>query len=805
MELYINSTLVDINESLPFPLTFQISDIREIDKRKGSSSKTISLPGTRKNCELFATTYALTTTSTTDLDIENSLQNFDPSIKSSARYYQNGLLQFEGLAQLTNCVKTDGTWSFEVILFAEQVDIFTLLKNYKLRELGWSEYDHALTYTNQQNSWSGTIVKNGSPYSNYSGVNWLGEGYYYGLIDYGFSRPSDTAFETVHIPLQVYVKSIVDKMFSAIDVTYTSDFFDTQRFKKLLLAYEGGEFPNIDAATAASYSVETDQKNNTNGYILEQDDYVTTYEPSEYSSSSANTFFVNPAPVGIQYNSNSATDVDPSTQIQNHIPLNIVIANEGEYTLTYQGDHDVNFDFTVANQSGGVNSYINLTCNVWVLKNNQPIQQFNLWNNTVESTSLTNSFTASFALSTQLSLLPSDTVSFTIIFETNNTSVTSIGTSATYDFNVTATSCELDLAYNVQQLLAGGTVSLVQFLPDMDCGTFFKGLINMFNLIVKPDPDNPKKIDIEPLDDFYNGTDTALDWTHKVDHSKEFKVTPTINLSSKEYIYEFQDDKDYWNNRYFEDVTKQYGAKQIVSGSQYATSVTKMSLPFSNKVIQRIPGTDLVIPRNYNVKTDQGISQITPKRGKPFIVQIKDGNVGTLQTGDWIHIDESNVSNNETSYPYVGHLDDIDTPSFDLMFQVPSYVFYDIAAGVNYTTNNLYTYHEKFIKELVDKNGKLLTCYINLSAEDINSLDFADLILINGVAYRLQKIIDYNSQTQASTKCELIRLIEGDNIQTYNDVALEEDPYVPPSLQRRRVETGLNYRMTESGDYRIKE
>jgi hypothetical protein len=763
------------------------------------------LPGTRKNCELFATTYALTTTSTTDLDIENSLQNFDPSIKATARYYQNGLLQFEGLAQLTNCVKVNGTWSFEVILFAEQVDIFTLLKNYKLRELGWSEYDHTLTYTNQQNSWSGTIQKNGSPYSNYSGVNWLGEGYYYGLIDYGFNRPSDTAFEVVHIPLQVYVKSIVDKMFSAIGVTYTSDFFDTQKFKKLLLAYEGGEFPNIDAATATSYSVETDQKNNTNGYIVEQDDYVTTYEPSEYSESSANTFFANPSPIGIQYNSNDASDVDPSSQIQTHIPLKIVIANEGEYTLSYQGDHDVNFDFTVANQSGGVNTYINLTCNVWVLKNNQPIQVFNIWNNTVESTSLTNSFTASFALSTQLSLLPSDTVSFTIIFETNNTSITSIGTSATYDFNVTATTCELDLSYNVQQLLAGGTVSLIQFLPDMDCGTFFKGLINMFNLIVKPNPDNPKDIDIEPLDDFYNGTSTALDWTHKVDYSKEFKVTPTINLSSKEYIYEFADDKDYWNNRYFEDVTKQYGSRQITSGSQYATSVTKMSLPFSNKVIQRIPGTDLVIPRNYQIKVDQGINQITPKRGKPFIVQIKDGNVGTLQTGDWIHIDESGTDNNETSYPYVGHLDDIDTPSFDLMFQVPSYVFYDIATGVNYTTNNLYTYHEKFIKELVDKNGKLLTCYLNLSAEDINSLDFADLILIDGVAYRLQKIIDYNSQTQASTKCELIRLIEGDNIQTYNDVALEEDPYVPPTLQYRRIETGLNYRLTESGDFRIPE
>lgn len=804
MELFINNISVDINESLPFPLTYQISDIREIDKRKGNSSKTITLPGTRKNCELFATTYSLTTTSTTDIDVESALENFDPSIKSTSRYYQNGILQFEGLAQLTNCIKVDGVWRFEVILFAEQVDIFTLLKNYKLRELGWSEYDHDLTYANQQNSWSGSIIKNGVPYNNYSGTDWLGEGYYYGLIDYGFNRPSDTAFATNHIPPQVFLKSIVDKMFAKIAVEYTSDFIDTQKFKKLLMAYEGGVFPSVDSATATSYSLETDQKNNTNGYILEQNSFGTTQSVYDILQN-IERYRVQPASI-IDYNSDDATDVDPSSQIQDHLPLKVVIANEGEYTLTYQGTHDVNLDFTLVGGTGGSTISLNTSCRLQIYKNNQLYQEDTLWFNNIDGTSLTNSFSAAFTATFDLSLVPSDELTFRLIFtNTDSWVLNGTATDATYDFNVVANACQLDLAYDVQEIIPGSEVSLKQFLPDMDCGTFFKGLINMFNLIVKPDADNPRKIDIEPLDDFYNGTDVAEDWTELVDHSKEFKVTPTINLSSKEYLYQFVDDKDYWNNRYFEDVTFQYGARSVISGSQYATKVTKMSLPFSNKVIQRIPGTDLVIPRNYVVKSDQGINEITPKRGKPFIVQIKNGNVGTTQTGDWIHIDENEVDNNETEYPYVGHLDDIDSPGFDLMFQIPSYVFYDLPSGINYTTNNLFTYHEKFVKELVDKNGKMLTCFVNITAETINKLDFANPILINGVAYRLQKIINYNSQTQASTKCELIRLIEGDKAQTYTDVVLEEDPYVPPSLTYRRVETGLNFRLTESGDYRIPE
>ena len=215
MELYINNTLVDLDKNIPFPLTFQISDIRDLSSRKGSSSKTVTLPGTRRNSNVMSTVFSLTTSDSTSSSI---VANFDPSIKATARYYQNGVLQFDGICKLTECIKRGGVWSFNMVLFSEQIDIVGLLKNYKLRELIWSEYNHALTASNQSDSWTGTIQKNGSNYSNISGSDWLGEGYYYGLIDYGFDRIAPDYFEVNDIPLQVYIKSIVDKMFAKIGV-----------------------------------------------------------------------------------------------------------------------------------------------------------------------------------------------------------------------------------------------------------------------------------------------------------------------------------------------------------------------------------------------------------------------------------------------------------------------------------------------------------------------------------------------------------------------------------------------------------
>jgi hypothetical protein len=808
MELYINDLKVDLNDRIPFPLTFHISDIRDIANRKGSSSKTVTLPGNITNEKLMSTVFTL---STTDIVGQSFTGNFDPSIKATARYYENGILQFYGICQLSDCKKINGVWSFDIVLFSDQVDIFTLLKNYKVRELGWSEYNHAFTYANQQNSWSGSIIKNGIAYNNYSGTDWLGEGYYYGLIDYGYDRYLPNSFEVTQIPPQIFVKSIVDKMFDKIDVTYDSTFFGTQQFKKILMAYEGGVLPEIDATLSTAQSVETDQLNTTaSGDILDVSQTLSFHSTFGAFTDIWKLPFTSSQAFWTDYSSDSGTNVDPSGQIQSSEPFSFVASAQGDYLINYAGDHDVTIDYDV---TGGTSpSYSDTeTAKLIVKKNGVPIQFVTLWTNTVlNNTSLGDShtYTASFDVDIPLNLAVSDLIEFEVKFILANVRVTdATATAISVDFNVQATNCALDFTYEQQTITAGSTINIKQFLPDMDCATFFKGLITMFNLYVKPDVTDAKKLQIEPLNSFYNGSNDALNWTHLVDYSKEFKVTPTVNFATKEYNFLFADDKDYWNDRYFKDVVEQYGGKQTLSSSQFSKGKTDFKLPFSNKLLGEIPETDLIVPRNFQVKTDEdGTSEIVERRGKPFIVQIKKGNVGTLQSGTWIHIDETDTSNNETEYGYVGHLDDIDSPSFDLMFDVPSYVFYDIPAGIDYTTNNLYQFHEKFIRELTDRHGKMLTCYINLDASIINTLDFGNLINIDGVVYRLQKISEYNSSNRQSTKCELIRLIEGESIQTYTIDTIPFDPYEIPGKRTTRItedslirdlEDGLDFRLIE--------
>ena len=86
-----------------------------------------------------------------------------------------------------------------------------------------------------------------------------------------------------------------------------------------------------------------------------------------------------------------------------------------------------------------------------------------------------------------------------------------------------------------------------------------------------------------------------------------------------------------------------------------------------------------------------------------------------------------------------------------------------------------------------------------LRPSDINSLDFRNLINIDGVVYRLLKVSDYQSGKNVSTNVELIRIIEGEGIQT-TIVTPPYDPFTDPLV---RFTSDDDIRITDDGQIRI--
>jgi hypothetical protein len=778
-ELFINDRLVDLDQSIPFPLTFNISDIKDLTARKGNKSKTIKLPGTRRNHELMLSVFTLSSIDKLT-DSNSNIIDFDPSIKATARYYQNGLLEFNGVAQLMECTLSNGVWTFDMTLVSDTIDYIARLQKIKVNELGWSEYNHALTLANQQNSWSGLIEENGSPAYVYSSPDWDGRGYYYGLIDYGYTRPTPSTFGVEHMPPQVFVYEVLEKAFAYAGITWSSTFMESQLFKRLLLAYAGGDLPTIDSTQSNNDSAFTTEANNPgNGAII----LGTT---QQYGSGIA---FMNDLTLTDNYD--CTVNQDNINQLQSTSPLLFVAATEGLVTVNYLGDHDITWTTNAALIYGNYNVEFR------ILKNGILISNDVIYQGLLEGVATGHSLTFSFDYSRQINLLINDTLTFKITY--NLLASQGLGTSGLtfITTEIISNTADLNITRDTQTLSAGGTVNLAAFLPDMTCDVFLKGIITAFNLFIKPSVADPSIVEIEPLADFYNAAGDAIDWTYLIDKSKDITVTPTINFAAKNYKFNFEQDDDYFNTTYTDDVQKQYGQFLIQSQSQFATDDALFKLPFSQKLLARIPEdspssfTDLIVPRSFQIKTNEdGTSTMEKKKGKPFIVQL-----GDLRAGVWEHRSETGVDDNLTDYPYVGHLDSIDSPSFDFNFGVPDFVFWSTSV---YTTNNLYLYHEKFIKELVSRFGKQLTCSAMLAPEHINALDFKNLINIDGIVYRLQKVSDYDSGKNTSTQIELIRIIEGEGIQT-TIVVPPYDPFTDPLVRFTQV---ADIRITQDGTIR---
>ena len=767
-ELYINGRLIDINQAVPFPFTYNISDVKDLSSRKGNKSKTITLPGTANNCALMATVYLTTSREKIPTAPESQFLDFDPTIKSTCQYYENGLLVFEGIAQLLQCKCINGVWSFEISMISNQIDYIALMKKIKINELNFDEYNHACDITQQSETWTGFNRVNNVITSIKSGANWLGLGYYYGLIDYGYTRAAVNTFRVDQITPSVFVYGVLKKLFAAVGLTFESTFFESQRFKKLLVAYYGGTLPTITAGDATAASVTSNEINNAGGFIMNQS--TTSFTGLDINSYPQQRF---QNPTVMVDNVDVSITSDPSTQTLTTSPFKFKAKSLGIFNIEYNGSHIITLTKTpvVALKSVQFNykSYLIVKKNNVVISTNQIFTGQGSVSNTISQTK-------TFTFLSSINLLQNDELSFeikTMLFLYDNNFSNS--TNSTIQFKAASSTVVLNIRKQIQQLSPGNTVRINQFLPEMTGDVFFKGIITMFNLYLRPKTLNPTIIEIEPLNDFYGDSNSALDWSYLVDRSKEIKVTPTTNLAAKNYNFQFENQVDLYNDKYLNDKKEQYGSFLFDTQNQYATNNTDLKVPFAQVPLVLLASTTLIMPRTFQIVFSEFASGTkSPTKGKPFIVQL-----GALRTGAWNHRNGSNVDTLRSTYPYVGHLDSIDTPTFDLNFGVPQIVYYTALA---YTNNNLYSYHETFIKEIVSRYGKLVTLNVMLNSSIINQLDFKKLILIDGVVYRLQKINDFDPGKEDSTQIELIRILQGDSAAT--------------------PEPETFYRLTEAGDFR---
>jgi len=232
LRLTLAGNEIELYENEPVNLSYQFSDIQDINASSSSFSQTFRVPLTKKNQDYFGAVneFGLITT-------------WDPKVKVDAELTYNTIPVMRGFAQVKAVYVQKGKYAdVEIAVFGETANLSRDIGDAMLTDLDLSAYDHDLNATKLEDSWAGNL---------FSGV------IKYGIPDKGQNWTSQNIWSTSN-PLEhgdftpyFQVAKLFEEIMTEAGYTYDSNFFT--RFTDLYLTlYNGSLTPASNVVQGAN-------------------------------------------------------------------------------------------------------------------------------------------------------------------------------------------------------------------------------------------------------------------------------------------------------------------------------------------------------------------------------------------------------------------------------------------------------------------------------------------------------------------------------------------------------------------------
>lgn len=710
-EIIIEGSRLDLYEDIGLELNLAIDDIKDFSSRNTTYSKTITVPGNANNNKVFGHIYSLNSANNYGLNSASPSvgYNFDPTKQSNAKIFVNKIQIFKGVLRLMEIKIDKGVIEYECVVFGELGGFASAIANKTLEDqelkTHFAQYNQDWTDANVRSSWDAS-----------------GTGIVFPLVDYGNCKHGTIDYHLNAFRPAFFVHELIDKIIDFSGYTYSSSFLNTNFFRSLILP---NNYANLEQVRANLLNAQAAN------ITIDQPDELLTFNSTnlyQFTIASSNTF---------TFTGTTGT----------------------LGTFVFQG-----YGTVVTQRQVTITVYQNTTVLITrtLADNDDTLTEFYI--NDSKETSLTNG----------------DTITVEV--------VTNPGSNPNYEF----ISENLMLDFNSSNLVPvlaeyGSTLSMPDLLPKgILQKDFFLSICRMFNLYVYEDKDIDSHIVIEPFIDFYqigggfikiddfgdlilhgetgdptglilldDPTAEAIDWTNKVDRNAPISIKPMSEINARWYDFLYTEDDDYFNEAYNKKYSETYGDRKEDTGYQFAEDRTDVQLIFAPSVLVARTGDVKLAAALYNLTDNVEETRDNVLR----IMQYRK----VTEVPSWhikqVHPSSGNLGSAVTYYGYAGHLDHPTAPATDINFGVPKELLFSLST--QYPSANLFTaFWGDYLAEIVAKDSKLLTCYLYLNLEDIYSLDFSKLILIDGSLWRLNKVTDFNPSVAKTTQVELLRVIE---------------------------------------------
>lgn len=696
VKIQIDNGYLNVKDNSNFPITFKVSDIRDLSSRKGTFSKTITLVGDDNNNQLLGNLY--------DVNIQTG--TFDINKLTRCTVLQDGLpivedayLQLIAVNKLQSTTQHEQHVEYNVIVKDSQSDFFTKLGSAELTDLDFSDFDHLFTADEVIASFSNTDkFKYILPYA-----------------------PLNT-YPLKEFKPAIFAKEYFDRIFARAGFSYTWSTIANERFERLLIPYNG----DVNNTDFAPYNVSFNKAFTLNGtYPNNQSAFITQNLTSVTETQDAFNLF------------------NPTTGVYNS-PFNL---GSGEsINLSVPISYSVSFNNTTANPLvlfGQVTHTVNLKIfKNGILHQTVLVDTHNFSSATPYPVGLTLAFSRSFLATVQISnLLTTDNITFqvdTISFKTGNFKFAGVNYNMGFKWDFTNVEATIIPSSNITGY--NSTISCNFYVPKkIKQSDFIKAVFNMYNLYVDIDPNNPNNLILITRDNYYDNGATK-DWTEKLAKDREQTLTFLPELTKKKLTLSYKQDSDSSNKTYFEQVSEVYGQVSFTFDNEYIKDEERKEILFSPTPI---------------LKTTFGayVPALSGASPNTNIRILYDGGLST-STGNYIIENYVGSTVEDNVYPMVTHFDNPLNPSFDINFGTCDYYFYN---PNNLTANNLYNIYWRRTINQINK-GKMLTAYFYLRANDIATLKLNDKIRIDNSWWSINSINDYNANENTLTKVELLTI-----------------------------------------------
>ena len=833
---------LDVTDHSDFPLamTFQISDIKDITATSGDYSKTFKVPATKNNNNLLKHLYTPNSSNT-----NSATQN------KSCRILVNDLYSLVGLIKVTGVGGYGEKASFyNCVFYGNNLGWAVSLDNLLMSDIVWGSEGSNLVYQKDEivATWSDEHCDSSTspivyPITSYGDFNFsiqtpfiqlldtLGQknssldpavykgyvGYYDNGNSYGTPSPSPDWRPAV------FVKTTLDKIFKNVGYTINSTFMDTDMFKKLVWLLPNFRYNNPDDRYD-DYSVDTNFVNNneltsaSNAYntaIVE--DGVTQLFRVNLNEDDGDTYYTGTGRVLLNLSDSGS---DENLQVNLGLTNSLLNLTDDEITIGEYGYYDLRLSglqVKVARIFKGGSSpkviySLGTTINVEVLTVGQNETQQSAWsiigqldkqlnplnasggnNVTAETTSQTEYIDLGELNIQGQYLNAGDKIRLTKGFKIN-------AETASQNFSVdvfwkSLPSSQFDVAFAPNYVEYGQTYNLNDVTnTEYKQTDFIKGVAHAFNLKMSTNETN-KTINIEPYNDFYEPYGSAIDWTYKLDRSKETNDKWLKTDLKNNFVFKYKtDDNDasiqYRAFEYFKGIEDEYPYQEDL-GSNFERGESIFENPFFagtfNAKDQDTTGTGTkdnpfsgcLWQEKEDDKITSANDEARPPKCFEFLPRLLYWNkyspasqVGekTAIAQTWtityqnITADASGSGNLSNIYPQATSINRDSLTSPILSYGNVWHRDYDDSTG-EYTDppvagKGLYEEYYKNMFEQFKRNPRIRTAYFDLKITDIINLDLRKLIYLDGVYWRLNKVSDYMPNNNDTTKVELIEWIE---------------------------------------------